>query len=223
MRVSVIIPVFNGADRLAEAVASVRGEVEAGDEIIIVDDGSTDGTADLIASLGRDIVSIRQDNAGHPAARNVALRRARGDVIAFLDHDDIWPPGRQAPLLAALDADETVDIAVGRVRIVTDTHIPSPSADNMRYVTTHRPWHLDSLLLRRSVFDRVGQFDERLRNASDADWTMRAREAGVTYKAIDEVTVFYRLHATNLSRNVSDSRAFLLQALKSAMDRRRSQ
>ena len=92
MPVSVIIPVFNGADRLAEAAASVQAQLRAGDEIIIVDDGSTDDTARVIASFGEAVVSFRQDNAGPAAARNYGLRKANGNLIAFLDHDDLWAP-----------------------------------------------------------------------------------------------------------------------------------
>jgi glycosyltransferase involved in cell wall biosynthesis len=222
MRTSVIIPVFNGEDRLAEAVASVRPELGDGDEIVVVDDGSTDGTADLIASLGPDIVSLRRDNGGPAAARNSGLRCAVGDVIAFLDHDDIWAPQRQPRLVQALRDDDAVDIAMGRMKIIVDTQGPSPSADNPRYVANHRPWHLGALLIRRRVFDRVGTFDERLRNVEDADWYMRAREAGVLFQAIDHVTVYYRLHARNTSRDVGASTRFLLQVLKNALDRRRS-
>jgi glycosyltransferase involved in cell wall biosynthesis len=222
MRTSVIIPVFNGEDRLAEAVASVRPELGDGDEIVVVDDGSTDGTADLIASLGADIVSLRRDNGGPAAARNSGLQCAVGDVIAFLDHDDLWAPQRHPRLVQALRDDDAVDIAMGRMKIIVDTQGPAPSADNPRYAANHCPWHLGSLLIRRRVFDRVGTFDERLRNAEDADWYMRAREAGVLFQAIDHVTVFYRLHACNTSRDVDASKRFLLQTLKNALDRRRS-
>jgi glycosyltransferase involved in cell wall biosynthesis len=222
MPTSVIIPVFNGVDGLADAVASIRPQLCEGDELIIVDDGSTDGTADLIAGLGSGIVCIRQDNAGNAAARNTALRQAKGEFIAFLDHDDLWTEHRQQVLTEVLAADPSADVAVGRVDIAVAAGLPQPAVDHPRYVATHRPWQLDALLIRRDAFDRVGLFDERLRNAADADWFMRAREAGLKFVEIDQVTVIYRLHSKNLSRNVGDSREFLLQVFKSAIDRRRS-
>lgn len=222
MRTSVVIPVFNGADRLAEAVSSVRAQLGDGDEIVIVDDGSTDGTAELIPSLGGDVVSVRQDHGGVSAARNRGLRLATGDHIAFLDHDDTWAPGRQAALSAALDADPSIDVAMGLVSIVADTPDPASLEDNPRRATVHRPWHLDALLMRRRVFDRVGPFREDIAQTEDVDWFMRAREAGILYGAVDHVTVFYRLHATNLSRDTGGARGSLLTTLKSALDRRRA-
>ena len=221
MRVSVIIPVFNGADRLAEAVASARAQLRSGDEIIIVDDGSTDDTAGVIASFGAAVVSFRQDNAGPAAARNHGLRKAIGNVIAFLDHDDLWAPHRQTAMLEALHADETADVVVGKVKTVIDADAPQPLADDPRFAPGYRPWHLPALLIRRAVFDRIGGFEERLRHAEDVDWLMRAREGGARFLQIDQFTNHYRLHSTNMSRNVGASRDFLLQAFKAALDRRR--
>jgi glycosyltransferase involved in cell wall biosynthesis len=221
MRVSVIIPVFNGADRLAEAVASARAQLRSGDEIIIVDDGSTDDTAGVIASFGAAVVSFRQDNAGPAAARNHGLRKAIGNVIAFLDHDDLWAPHRQTAMLEALHADETADVVVGKVKTVIDADAPQPLADDPRFATIHQLWLLQTLLIRRVVFDRIGGFDERLRHASDTDWMMRTRDAGIRILEIDELVTIYRLHSANMSRNVAASRDFLLQAFKAALDRRR--
>jgi glycosyltransferase involved in cell wall biosynthesis len=222
MRTSVIIPVCNGARHLAEAVASVRPELREGDEIIIVDDGSTDGTADLIGRLGTDLTVIRQSNAGSAAARNRGLRQARGEMIAFLDHDDLWHPGRQAALAAALARDAAVDIAMGRVRVRRDTAMAPQASDDPRYATSHRPWQLDAMLIRRGAFDRIGMFNAALRHAEDIDWHLRARDGGIRFCRIADIVVDYRLHVTNLSLDVAGSRNSLMDALKRALDRRRS-
>jgi glycosyltransferase involved in cell wall biosynthesis len=222
MRVSVIIPVFNGADRLPDGVASVRPQLRDGDELIIVDDGSTDGTPEVIAGLGGGVTAVRQANAGNAAARNTGLRHATGEAIAFLDHDDVWPPRRQAALLAALRADPAVGIVAGRVQIAVTAGMAQPAPDDPRYATAHRPWQLGASLIRRVVFDRVGRFDEKLRRAVDADWFMRAREAGIRFQPIDTVTVTYWLHASNISRDVAGSRGDLLLALQGAIGRRRT-
>jgi glycosyltransferase involved in cell wall biosynthesis len=220
MRTSVVIPVFNGADRLAQAVASVRPELREGDEIVVVDDGSTDGTPDLIRSLGGDIVALRQDNAGPAAARNRGLRAATGEAIAFLDHDDLWTAGRQEALRAALEAGAEIAVAMGRTVVVNDTSVPV-APDDPRRALTHRPWHLGSLLVRRWAFDRIGPFREDLIQAEDGDWYMRAREAGLRFAAVDHDTTLYRLHTTNLTRDVQGARDGLMACLKSALDRRR--
>jgi glycosyltransferase involved in cell wall biosynthesis len=222
MRVSVIIPVFNGAGRLAAAVASVRPQLHAGDELIIVDDGSTDATPAVIAALGPGVTALRQHNAGASAARNAGLRRATGEAVAFLDHDDLWTPHRQSALRAVLQHDAGVGVAVGRVDIAVDAALAQPEADHPRYATVHRPWHLDAVLIRRAVFDRVGPFNETLRCAEDADWFMRARDAGVRFQPVDMVTVTYQLHAANSSRDVARGRSDLLRALQAAAARRRA-
>ena len=117
MKVSVIIAVYNGADRLRDAIASVQAQELTPFEIIVVDDGSTDETPVLIAEYGNAIRPLRQDHGGLSAAHNFALRQARGDVIAFLDHDDLWPPHALATLATSLQSDPTIDIAAGRIEM----------------------------------------------------------------------------------------------------------
>ena len=92
--VSVIVPVYNGEDFLVDALASIRQQDYCPLEIVIVNDGSTDGTVELAATLGQDINWIQQQNNGPSAARNAGLATARGEFIAFLDADDLWPPGK---------------------------------------------------------------------------------------------------------------------------------
>lgn len=102
--VSVIIPTYNRADSLPEALETVLGQVPAPDEVIVVDDGSQDNTREVMADYGNRIVAIHQENAGAAAARNAGMARATGDWLAFLDSDDLWRPGRMAALHRDLDA-----------------------------------------------------------------------------------------------------------------------
>src|SRR5690349_13432849 len=92
--ISVIVPVYNGSDFLSEAIDSIRQQMYGSIEIIVVDDGSTDSTPQIIESFANSIQSIRQDNAGPAAARNAGIRLAHGEVIGFLDADDLWPPDK---------------------------------------------------------------------------------------------------------------------------------
>ena len=97
MRLSAIIAVYNGADRLAAAIDSILAQDLPPSEIIVVDDGSTDATPDVIRSYGDAIRVFHQPNAGLSAAHNFALRHVTGDAVGFLDHDDLWPPNRSLP------------------------------------------------------------------------------------------------------------------------------
>ena len=114
--VSVIVPSYNAARFLPEAIASVRRQHYEPLEILIVDDGSTDATPQLVPRLGADIRYFRKENAGVASARNVGLREARGEVIAFLDADDQWPDGKIGVQLARLEADPALEVVTGRTQ-----------------------------------------------------------------------------------------------------------
>ena len=113
--VSVIMPVYNGERFLLDAVRSVEAQGLERLEILVIDDGSTDGTAAILAGLGSRVRAVRQPNRGPAAARNQGLALARGNVIAFLDADDLWSPGGLADMLAHLEAHPEIDIVQGLI------------------------------------------------------------------------------------------------------------
>jgi glycosyltransferase involved in cell wall biosynthesis len=219
MRISCIIPVFNCERYLAEALDSVFAQDLAPSEIIVVDDGSTDGTADVLRAYAGSIRVVRQPNLGVSAARNAGLRAAAGDVIAFLDSDDIWPAGRMRALAASLAADDGADVVAGLVEILDQRPVKPAVREDLR--TIHRVHLMGSTLMRRSVFERVGGFDEALRVVEDTEFIVRAREGGIRFKTIDAVSVIYRLHETNISRDLGRNHAAALDAMRSALRRRR--
>ena len=109
---SVIIPVRNGETYVRQAVLSVLRQIENHDEVLVIDDQSSDGTRAAIDSLDRRVALLAGPGRGPSAARNIGLSRARGAFIAFLDHDDWWPEGRHRALMAALLSDERANAAV---------------------------------------------------------------------------------------------------------------
>lgn len=116
--VSVIIPTYNRAHCVGEAIDSVLAQVPPADEVIVVDDGSTDDTAEVLAAYGDRITVLHQQNAGAAAARNTGIRHATGEWVAFLDSDDLWRPGRLAALHRDLaDADEDIVGHTGDMRL----------------------------------------------------------------------------------------------------------
>lgn len=221
--VSVIIPVYNGEAFLAEAVASIRHQDYEPLEIIIVDDGSTDGTAELVAGLGEDIRYVYQCNGGPAAARNKGLAMARGDIIAFLDADDLWPSDKLQIQITRLVKDPKVEIVLGRIKYIS---LPGARKTRMQFEgpdNTVAYVQLGSGVYRRSVFDIVGVFDETLRYSEDHDWFLRAREQGVSLTIIKEVTLYYRLHGHNMTRANDPSNFNITEILKKSLDRRRQQ
>jgi glycosyltransferase involved in cell wall biosynthesis len=219
MRVSTIVAVYNGADRLGAALDSILAQDLAPFEIIVVDDGSTDTTQDVIRSYGKAVRAFHQPNAGLSAAHNHGLREASGDAIAFLDHDDLWPPNRLSAMARLMQSDEGIDIVAGQVEIVVEG--AAMTATPERYATTHRPWSVQSLLVRRHVFDRVGLFDLQLKYGMDIDWYMRAREAAIRYEFVPEISLIWRMHSSNMTRDLPAMFGGTLTAFKGAIDRRR--
>ncbi|HKY43060.1 MAG TPA: glycosyltransferase family A protein [Pyrinomonadaceae bacterium] len=210
--VSVVIPVFNGEAFLREAVQSVLAQKYSSLEIIVVDDGSTDGTENVVRSLPETVRYLGQSNKGPAAARNRGIEYAQGSLIAFADADDLWPEGKLELQLPYLIRDPAIEIVMGRiqqVRLSKAVNEPTFSVN------------LGSAVIRKSVFERVGLFDETMRYSEDVDWFMRAREAGTAIVTIDAVTLLYRQHEQNMTRGKSTSELNVLKALKRSLDRRR--
>lgn len=214
--VSVIIPVFNGERFLREAIQSVLDQKYSPVEIIIVDDGSTDSTATVAESLPETVRYLHQTNHGPAAARNRGIEQARGSLIAFADADDLWPAGKLELQLPYLINDPGIDIVIGRIQQVLLSETRAEEFGEPAFSV-----NLGSAVIRKSVFERVGLFDETMRYSEDVDWFMRAREAGAAIVTIDAVTLFYRQHEQNMTRGKTTSELNVLKALKRSLDRRR--
>ena len=214
--VSVVIPVFNGERFLREAVESVLAQKYAPLEIIMVDDGSTDGTADVARSLPETVRYLHQSNQGPAAARNRGIEHAQGSLIAFADADDLWPEDKLALQLPYMMRDPAAEIVMGRIQQVL---LSETGAEN--FAEPAFSVNLGSAIIRKSVFERVGLFDETMRYSEDVDWFMRAREGRAAIVTIDAVTLLYRQHDQNMTRGKSTSELNVLKALKRSLDRRR--
>ncbi len=212
--VSVVIPAYNAAEFLGDALLSVRGQRYAPLEVIVVDDGSADATPEVVSRCGADLAYVRQPQRGAAAARNRGLAEARGEVVAFLDADDVWPDGALASQVNRLQAPPGADIVVGR-----SAFLPAPADE------TGDSWFvplLGSAVFRRAAFDRVGGFDETLRCSEDQDWFLRARELGVRIASNEAVCLLYRVRPGSLTRAADRPSGYqLTRVLKQSLDRRR--
>ena len=214
--VSVVIPVFNGERFLREAVESVLDQKYSPVEIIIVDDGSTDDTATVTRSFSETVRYLHQSNQGPAAARNRGIEHAQGSLIAFADADDLWPAGKLELQLSYLLRDPNIDIVLGRIQQVVLSE-----TESQQFAEPAFSVNLGSAVIRASVFERVGLFDETMRYSEDVDWFMRAREGGAAIVTIDAVTLLYRQHEQNMTRGKSTSELNVLKVLKKSLDRRR--
>jgi glycosyltransferase involved in cell wall biosynthesis len=219
--VSVVVPVFNGERFLREAVQSVLAQKYSPLEIIIVDDGSTDGTATVARSFSEPVRYLRQANKGPAAARNRAIEHAKGSLIAFADADDIWPADKLELQLPYLIGDPAIEIVMGRIQQVSLSKTIDGQTQAEKFAEPAFSVNLGSAVIRKSVFERIGLFDETMRYSEDVDWFMRTREGGAAIVTIDAVTLFYRQHEENMTRGKSTSELNVLKALKRSLDRRR--
>ena len=219
--VSVVIPVFNGERFLREAVQSVLDQKYSPIEIIIVDDGSTDGTSAVARSFSETVRYLYQANQGPAAARNRGIEHAQGSLIAFADADDLWPSEKLEMQLPYLINDAAIEIVMGRIQQVRLSKTVNGQTQAEELAEPAFSVNLGSAVIKKSVFERVGLFDESMRYSEDVDWFMRAREAGAAIVTIDTVTLLYRQHEENMTRGKSTSELNVLKALKRSLDRRR--
>jgi glycosyltransferase involved in cell wall biosynthesis len=218
-RVSVVIPTRDAAPYLRQALASVRAQRYPDLEVIVVDDGSTDDTREIARRAG-DVRWLWQDHRGPAAARNRGVEAADGDLIAFLDADDLWHPTKLERQTSRLRADPRLDAATGRVQCVTPG--PSGGAPLVNVGPPRLLPLLGALVVRRPVFETVGPLDESLRLGEDLDWFMRARELGVRTEVVDDVVLYYRLHGGSTTYGRAPSEIGYARAVKNLLELRRA-
>jgi glycosyltransferase involved in cell wall biosynthesis len=218
--VSAIVPVFNGERYLEECLRSAVDQSLPPFEVIVVDDGSTDGSAEIAESFGGPVRCIRQANKGVAGARNQGLSAATGEFVGFIDHDDLWPQGKLESQVAALRARPDLGIVSGRIRVFGGA-IPGRDWSATGDRDSAEAIQLGSRLIRRSVFEEIGPLDESVGTADDLEWLTRARDLGVRIESQDIVTLLYRWHEENISHDIDGLGSAAVDALKISMDRRR--
>ena len=202
--VSVVVPAFQASAHLGDAVASIRAQTHPVDEVIVVNDGSTDGTGDMARDLAARWPAVRvlaQANAGPSAARNAGIAAASSDLITFLDADDRMVPERVAVQVRHLRENPGLEIVFGQKRDELEAGARAPVSHAGRHRGA-RPDYVISMMVRRAVFADVGGFDPGRRLSEEYEWLSRARAAGHRFAVIDHVLVRRRLHGANLTQSV---------------------
>jgi glycosyltransferase involved in cell wall biosynthesis len=221
--VSIIIPVWNGERHVQAAMRSVLRETNVDLELIVVDDGSTDGTVALVAGeAARDprIRLITCPHRGVAPARNSGLAAARAPFITFVDSDDISVGGRLRRQADYLLGHADVSLVYGDILLVKqigDDLAPVPGSPTIR----DRLFSLTVAMVRRSVFDRHGAFDETLHYGEDVDFFFRIWEVEEPMHFDDELAILYRRHDTNMTNNHDEVRRWMLVCLQRSLARRR--
>lgn len=224
MRISVLIPCYNAAPYIEEALVSVFCQGVDLHEVVVVDDGSTDGGADRVRAFDDRVRVHRQANTGISGARNAALALATGDLIAFLDADDVWPDGSLRARREALLTDDSIEYAYGWVeQFVSPDLVATAAGSHANASLEPRPGRLaGAMLVRARAFARVGRFSPTLRVGETLDWVARADELGVRSICLPQIVLRRRLHATNTGLVQQENRADYLTLARQALARRRT-
>jgi len=219
MRVSVVIAAYNSEAYIAEAIESVLGQTVPPDEVIVIDDGSTDGTRGVLDSFGDRIVALTQANSGQAVAVNKGLALARGELIGFCDADDLWTARKLEMQQALLDHDGSVEAAFGKVQQFVSPDVPEQHRARLTPAVEIMPGELKQcMLIHRAALMRIGPFDETLPATFFIAWLGRAKQSGLKTAHVDEVVVRRRLHLGNGGRTNTDAQNLqTLMALRKAI------
>lgn len=214
VRVSVCMATYNGASYVREQIDSILAELEPQDELLVVDDASSDGTIDLLRAIDdpRLVLHARAENRGYVRTFEEALSRASGDVLLLSDQDDIWIPGRRALFLAALEGSAVA--ASNLVLLGSDAPLTPPIPgiswrldaaesshsvrNELRILAGIAPYFGCAMAIRRDVIDRILPFPEFLTESHDL-WIATFANAHRTMRHVDEPTIRRRLHEENTS------------------------
>jgi glycosyltransferase involved in cell wall biosynthesis len=219
--VSVIIPVYNCEKYLGQAIESVLAQTYRQVEIIVVDDGSTDGTADV----ARRFATVKyhfQPNQGIGASRNRGIDLANGGFFGFLDADDIWVNNKLLYQMRAFDETTELDMVFGHTQQFLSPYLDNKVKAKLELNDEIMPGYVaGALLIKRKSFFRAGYFSTNWRVGEFIDWYLKAMEVGLKSFMVPEVLMKRRIHNDNIGTRERDSRTDYVRILKASLDRRR--
>lgn len=216
--VGVALPVYNGERHLAAALHSILRQTYPVCDVVVADDGSEDGSRQVVLDAGSPVRLVALPHRGTGAARSQGVRSVRGEFVVLMDADDLLTRDSIACRMELLATRPDVDIVYGHIRSFTDCQDGRPTP-----LDEPRPAHVPgAMLVRRSAFDRVGPFASGLRVSEGLDWLLRAHEAGLREATVDGLVQWRRIHGANNSLKHRDSRHEMARVLKRSLDRRRS-
>jgi glycosyltransferase involved in cell wall biosynthesis len=223
--ISVIIPAYNQARYLKSAINSVLSQTYLIWECIVVDDGSTDNTSEIVHKFRHPKIKyIYQRNSGLSAARNAGLLASKGDYISFLDSDDCFSPQKFEILLELFKNNPKLALAAGTAALIDENGNPinrnfeTVLPKNSRELLFGNPLHVGSVLLKREWYQKVGLFDTSLRSYEDWDYWLRLAIAGGEMESVGKIVSFYRFHTAQMTKNTQQMTEASFAVLKKVFE-----
>ena len=224
--VSAIIPVYNYERYLGEAIESVLSQTYQRHEVIVVDDGSTDQSAEVAKSFAdRGVLYCQQANAGIGPARNKGVELAQGDFLAFLDADDRWPVEKTERQLQAFENDPALEMVFGQAaQLQNGPEWEAGVNDNKLPAAGLVPGMVaGTMLIKRDAFSRVGEFPGGLKVGEFIDWYARATQLQIRSLVLPDLFLWRRIHDSNTGVRERKSINDYARVLKAALDRKRAE
>ena len=224
--VSVIIPVYNYDRYLGEAVESVLNQTYKHLEVIVVDDGSTDGSREVAESFAeRGVRYCHQGHAGIGPARNRGVDMDQGEFLAFLDADDRWPDEKLALQLRAFENDPSLEMVFGQALQLQNGPAWEAGVKNKHLIVDGMVAGMvpGTMVIKRAAFDRVGKFPAGLKVGEFIDWYARAGELQIRSLVLPELLLWRRIHDSNTGLRERQSVTDYARVLKATLDRRRAE
>jgi len=223
--VSIVLPVRNGERFIAKAVESVLSQSWRPLELIVVDGNSKDRTRAILASLADPMLRVLdQVGLGIPGAWNQGIRAAAGEFIAFISADDQWLPDKIHRQVTLMCLRQELLYSITKFRYLVEPDIEIPSSFNRELLGRDLVGRImETLVVRRRVFDMVGLLDEEYATAEDVDWYARANSLAVSHEVLDDVLLLKRIHDANASTDPASNTPRLFRALRASLARRRAQ
>jgi glycosyltransferase involved in cell wall biosynthesis len=221
--VSVILIVKNGERYLASAINSVLNCNYQPLEIVVVDGHSSDSTAEIAKSF-TEVRYMLQTNQGIANAYNLGIDTAEGELIAFISHDDLWAPNKLQLQVEYLIAHPEIEYIVTKFQyfLAEGCSLP-PGFKKELLEQDHVGRIMETLVARKTVFEKVGKFNPDYKLAEDVDWYARAKDQNISMAVIPEVLLYKRVHNSNSSSDAQVSNQALLKLLRQSINRQRSQ
>lgn len=219
--VSVIIPVFNGEKYVAQTIDSIKAQSWQNIEIVAVDDGSTDGTAEILKADAA-VKYIHQNNGGVGVALNTGVEHSSGAFIAGLDADDLWHPLKIELQMKVLSDSPDIDMVFSFVEQFISPELDEAAKSNIQCPEGSAPGiSICTILARRETFLQVGTFRDNLQVGQFLDWYLRAKEAGLKDQMLPQALLRRRLHKSNMGFVKKDARSDYARIIKASLDRKR--